>query len=140
VNVYWSDGCPLYSLTVLAQGGQQAIWDSNSNNKTTVAFDAPASILSSVYNVVTRNDSFVDYFMYRPTGAKSIWVTIGKLTWLWGGTATRNGNPNTNGGWTGPTGATQPIPAPTGNVSHEFPGWPQTFLPQGSLCVVPPAK
>jgi len=74
---------------------------------------------------VSRTDSFETYLMYLPYSASgtSIWVTIGKLTWLWGGSVTeprqlQAGDPCTV--TTTPSG-------PSGSASSELPTWSNDF-------------
>gem|GEM_PF-6928048 len=92
--------------------------------------DGPANGgLGTELNSQTQKDNFIDYFMYRPTGADSIWVSFGKLTWFWSGTANRTGNPHVNGGWVLAT----PTPTPMPSIVHgsaeqgELPSWPNRF-------------
>ncbi|HEX8203292.1 MAG TPA: hypothetical protein VF590_22640 [Isosphaeraceae bacterium] len=61
------------------------------------------------------------YFMYRPSGADGIWVTLARLNWGWAGTTTRVGAPaGTGNTWTAPT-AVSDTPNPTGSASTELP-------------------
>jgi hypothetical protein len=76
------------------------------------------------------------YFMYRPAGTESIWVPIGEMDWFWNGTATRNGNPLINHGWTGPTNSSF-SPAPTGAASSVFPEWNAVITAEESCASLP---
>ena len=49
------------------------------------------SLVSTWYSV-TANEQFDDYLMFQSDTPDSIWVTLRKITWQWGATAT-NANP-----------------------------------------------
>lgn len=127
-GAYWLDACPIYAAVQTGLAGppgtnNQFIWR---------ASDSPQTPLTPGFTLVTRADNFQMYFMYRPAGVESIWVPIGKLDWFWNGTATRNGNPLVNHGWTGPTNSSF-SPSPTGSANSEFPQW-QSVLPSVDPC------
>jgi hypothetical protein len=115
---FWLDACPIYAAVQTGIAGppganHQFIWR---------ASDSPFTELVPAFTLVTRSDIFRMHFMYRPAGTESIWVPIGKLDWFWNGTATRNGNPLVNHGWTGPTNSTFSA-SPIGSTSSDFPQW-----------------
>jgi len=43
---------------------------------------------------VENGNSFKMYFMHRPPGTFSIWVTLGTVTWFWSAYADKTGAPN----------------------------------------------
>jgi hypothetical protein len=86
-----ADGCAIFSTNASLQpnpvvkvgAGAGVTWN---------ALDAPAQFgVPASGNSLTYGDSFVDYFIYRPTGKQAIWVTLGTLSWGWGATITNNG-------------------------------------------------
>lgn len=134
-GAYWLDACPLYDNYQTGIGGppgtgSQFLWQSQ---------DSPNAGLSSAFDIVSAADSLRMYFMYRPKGAESIWVPIGRLDWFWQGTASRTGNPLVNHGWTGPTNAANSI-NPAGAAASVFPEWPQTFPSEGTSCPTLPSS
>lgn len=64
---------PFYGAAVPIAAGSADIENEDSPS---VGF-GPAALYVSVH------DSFVDYLMYQPTGAKSIWVTLAVASWNW---------------------------------------------------------
>jgi len=133
-TAYWADTCILF--TTDTSGNR----DQNRNLKVTPGevdiyktIDAPADFLGPQMNSIQEKDYFEDYFMYRPPGSSSIWVTIGKLTWFWNGLATRTGNPNT---WALTSSSSSPATV-TGAISHELPIWPQILNPSPPCATVP---
>jgi hypothetical protein len=131
-GVFWLDGCPIYAAAQTGIAGppgtsHQFIWRSR---------DSPGTPLRPDLDLVTRSDNFQMYFMYRPAGTESIWVPIGEMDWFWNGTATRNGNPLINHGWTGPTNSSF-SPAPTGAASSVFPEWNAVATAEESCASLP---
>jgi len=86
-----------------------------------LAFVIESQSRCTLENRVGSNDTFTDYFVFRPNTKNSIWVTMGKLVWSWGGTTTLK-----SGSWTTPTATTQPS-NPGGSSSNELPTWPAVF-------------
>jgi hypothetical protein len=77
------------------------------------------ALVSSVYNETTTiSDEFIDYFVFRPSGASNIYVTLGKTSWSWSGASTYS-----NGQWTPASGSVSRPAAP--DNSADFPQWPQ---------------
>jgi hypothetical protein len=85
----------------------------------------PADILNSGFgafpaNLCSINDSFKDYFVFKPDGDGSIYVTLGRVTWSWSASTSY-----INGTWSSPTyqinGPSKP------DDSNEFPMWPNTL-------------
>jgi hypothetical protein len=69
----------------------------------------------------TRSDSFRAYIRYRPPGANSIPITLGRFDWGWGFSA------SWNGGWSvTPTD----VQEPAWHVDDSFPHWVNA-LPEG---------
>jgi hypothetical protein len=133
-GAYWLDGCALYDNYQTGLGGppgtgSQFLWQTQ---------DSPNAKLTPTFDLVSAGDSARMYFMYRPKGAESIWVPIGRLDWFWQGTASRTGNPLVNHGWTGPTNAANSA-SPTGAGTSVFPVWSQTF-PTGAACPILPSN
>jgi len=97
----------------------------------------PHAVTASTQITITDNDSpgcplgpgmvrgevrhmrFRLYVMYKPSGADSIWVPIGKLTWGWSGKAS-----STDGGttWRKDSGA-HDATNPSGALTREFAEW-----------------
>jgi hypothetical protein len=100
-----------YSASVAIAGGASATWISN---------DSPSTPLTSNLKKKSLNDLFRLYFMYKPNGADSIWVTLARLDWHWAGATTRTGASGNN--WTPPTGASNDKD-PSGTASTELPTW-----------------
>ncbi len=83
--------------------------------------DSPGSPTSG-FTYVGRTDNFKAYFMYRPDGAGSIWVTVGVLEWNWYGSISR---PTTFNSWTLETAGY--TPNPVGHEASELPEWTTTI-------------
>lgn len=123
-GTFWLDACPLYPGVGFANG---TFVQADGHGKFKYqADDAPGTILSRDFNAVTRTDAFQSFFMYRPSGAESIWVPLGVLPWGWGGTATRTiANPDVGNSWTGPTNASQSVGS--SSLAAPFPTWTLTL-------------
>jgi hypothetical protein len=77
------------------------------------------ALVSSVYNETTTiSDAFIDYYVFRPTGASNIYVTLGTTSWSWSGITTYS-----NGQWAPARGSVSWPEAP--DQSADFPQWPQ---------------
>jgi hypothetical protein len=87
--------------------------------------DSPGVPLWSGANAARLNDDFHMYFMYKPSGADSIWVTLGRLDWHCRGSSTRSGAPAANT-WSAPTGIDANA-NPSGSASTELPTWPANY-------------
>lgn len=98
---------------------------SASSAATWTSSDSPGTPLTPAFNQSTANDAFRMYFMYKPTGADSIWVTIGRLDWHWAGQTIRTGPPAANA-WQPPTGVSNST-NPSGSASTELPVWTANF-------------
>lgn len=77
------------------------------------------------FRAVTRIDNFRAYFMYKPDGADSIWVTLGRLDWGWSAGAMRHG-PFEDNTWDGPLDPRW-VANPTGMATSELPVWPDNM-------------
>jgi hypothetical protein len=107
-----------YDPSVAIGAGASATWTSN---------DSPSTPLTSNLSKKSANDSFHTYFMYKPAGADSIWVTLMRLDWHWAGETTRVGAPAGAGNnWNPPTG-TGSDANPSGAASTELPTWTDNF-------------
>ncbi len=88
---------------------------------------------------IVQSKSFTTYLMYKPSGADSIFVTVGTLSWVWGATTLYNGItwlPPTNITPSNPDPATTTRPSgPTGSASSALPVWSNDVadLPQISF-------
>jgi len=141
-TAYWLDACPLYTVLTNGDSGiTRNLYVAKGAQVTYDTVDAPTNgLLTTTLNSQTQKDNFIDYFMYRPSGAESIWVSFGKLTWFWSGTATRTGDPHVNGGWVLAT----PTPTPMPSIVHgtveqgELPSWPNVYEP--GACAPLPSK
>lgn len=111
--------------TVVQYGGQIETIGAN-DTTTLVSSDNPGQTLDDNYNRITRTDNFNIYLMYKPDGANSIWVTLRKLFWNWGGTAVKGNAPYPNRGWTRAVGATSAVD-PESTDSAELPIWQGQF-------------
>ncbi len=88
--------------------------------------DSPGAPLTSGFttmNVATFE--FHMYFMYKPSGADSIWVTLGRLDWHWRASSTRSGAVAANT-WSPPAGL-DANSNPSGSASTELPTWTANF-------------
>ena len=124
---YDVDNAFFYADSIPITANHDASWNSD---------DSPQSLLSGRAAVtIRRDDRFHTYLMYRPSGADSIWVTLGRLDWAWGGTAQRIGDlprDDENPGqgerrqWEGPF---QPhwTANPAGVATSELPQWTAIF-------------
>jgi hypothetical protein len=119
-NVYVLDTTQLNTIpqyndtngVVTIPAGQSTTWALN---------DDPYLGLTSNYSSVTANENFQTYFMYQPPTAGAIWVTLGVISWSWGGTATTDGS-----SWS--ASATSFSPSPAGATvmytnSNALPQW-----------------
>lgn len=115
---YWPDGgCLEYNASAHVNAGQTASWQDS---------DAPMEPLSKEYSAVTFSSRFADYFMYRPSGKDSIWVTLAVYHWGFRELAER-----TKFGWTGNGTATHDA---SYRLSSDLPTWsmpePSAFYSQ----------
>ena len=108
---------PYANLTVAIASGATATWNTD---------DSPGSPLSSGFKKATASDQFRIYFMYRPDGADSIWVTLKRLDWNWGGETTRVLAPPGGNTWNPPTGVANST-NPSGTDTTELPTWTANF-------------
>ncbi len=113
-GVYMLDTTVPYSAAVPVTASASATWTSN---------DSPSTPLTSNLQEKSVNDLFRLYFMYKPAGADSIWVTLMRLDWHWAGRTSRVGAPGSAGNvWTPPTGVSSDV-NPSGVASTELPTW-----------------
>jgi Carboxypeptidase regulatory-like domain len=101
-----------YDTAKPIRAGTGAKWD---------ASDSPGANLRPEIKRRSMNDKFRMYFMYRPGGADSIWVTLARLDWDVAGATTRTGDPSANN-WSQPTDVSATL-NPTGVASTELPVW-----------------
>ena len=112
---FWLDSTLLYNDTQVAVSSGAAVTLADQTNFS----DAPALPLRAPYVSESKSDAFQTYLIYRPNGSDSIWVTLGRLSWSWSGTAVfRNNTWSLNG-------SSAPYPRnPSGNTAiHELPSW-----------------
>ena len=102
----------------------------NAYLETSVSFsDSPsvADVASGLSLTTSCTDQFTDYVVFQPSGANSIWVTLGIVSggnpsWGWSASTTYS----IINGWSAPTGP--PVTRPTWpNSSTAFPTWPHTY-------------
>lgn len=118
---YDSDAPPLAHLAA----GKSAVW---------LGVDTPGQSLIDVLgaDVYRRSASFKDYFLYKPTGADSIWVTIGRMSWSFGGSAEYQA---TLSRWELQGVQHNPDPAnPHGDSSSELPEWSEVHPKGNDVC------
>lgn len=120
-GLLWPDGgCLQYQdyAVGIAQGGS-ATWQSN---------DAPALFeLTPSYSSVTDDQSFKDYFIYKPQ-SPSIWVTLAIYAWSFSATANAAGS-----AWELAAGSTASHdPAPS--ASSVLPTWSGSSEHNASIC------
>jgi hypothetical protein len=113
-GTYMLDTTVPYSASVSITAGTSATWTSN---------DSPSTPLTSDLRKKSVKDLFRMYFMYKPAGADSIWVTLMRLDWHWAGETTRVGAPSgTGNSWTAATGLGRDKD-PSGTATTELPTW-----------------
>jgi hypothetical protein len=113
-GAYMLDTTVPYSTSVTIAAGASATWSSN---------DSPSTPLTASLSRKSVNDLFRMYFMYKPDGADSIWVTLMRLDWHWAGQTTRVGAPGGAGNnWTAPAGVGSDR-NPSGIATSELPTW-----------------
>jgi hypothetical protein len=121
-----------YTKSVPIAAGAPATW---------VANDSPGVVLERLSKrttgerleslsgrKVTLKNQFKMYFMYKPKGADSIWVTLGRLNWYCSGETTRTAHigPPAIDNWSDPT-AVSSSKDPSGVLSTELPIWTANF-------------
>jgi hypothetical protein len=117
-GAFWLDGEMNTDDQTLAQGSQ-----GTSYSGVCIFDDQPCTSLSPLYLSASRNDSCKTYFSFRPSGAGSIFVTLGRVNWGWFGNALDVYNfPSWT--WTLTTGGITP---PTFTATQEFPVWQYTY-------------
>ena len=89
----------------------------------------PAEILTTVFgafppDLCSINDSFQDYIIFKPDGADSIYVTLGRVFWSWSASTS-----NSFGAWSAPTYQVNGPSNP--DDSDEFPTWSATLYNSG---------
>lgn len=101
-----------YAAVVALGSGASGTWTSD---------DTPGLPLSARLQRRTVDQNFRIYFMYKPSGGDSIWVTLMRLDWDWAAETTRTGAATANN-WGAATGVSN-TPNPTGAASTELPTW-----------------
>ncbi len=102
-----------YAPSVSIAASAAATWSSS---------DSPGAPLTSGFTTMNvATELFRIYFMYKPSGADSIWVTVGILDWHWRASTTRSGAPAANT-W-GPPSGLDANSNPVGSASTELPIW-----------------
>lgn len=89
-----------------------------STKATLTSSDSPGMPLVRGFKAGTVSMTFKIYAMYKPNGAGSIWVPLGKLDWGWSGSATSSDG---GGTWTGSGSHT--ATNPSGAKTDEFVTW-----------------
>ena len=84
--------------------------------------DSPAVPVEDIMTVLTLNDQFRTYLMYRPE-PPSIWVPLLRFDWSWDASITR-ANPDDNSTpWSSFTAITSPVGGAVGVPATDFPLW-----------------
>jgi hypothetical protein len=124
-----ADGCALYTVdTSGGNGTGRNLFASGGQSVKYNAIDAPAEFgLPASGKEITYGDSFIDYFVYRPSGTNAIWVSLGSLSWAWGATVTNNGGTYVLTNVTNSNQATK-------SYSTTEPVWKSINAPLGSGC------
>jgi hypothetical protein len=113
-GVYRLDTKVPYAAPVAIAAGGQATSTTN---------DSPGGPLTAALRQYRSRANFRLYFMYKPDGADSIWVTIGRLDWNWTGETTRVGAPaSADNNWNPPLNVANSV-NPSGVASTELPIW-----------------
>ena len=128
-----ADGCAIFSANGSPQPNPVVKIGAGANVNWS-ALDAPAQFtLPAPGQAFTYGDSFVDYFIYRPTGKQAIWVALGTLSWGWGATITNNS------GTYALTNVTNSNQATT-SASTTEPKWNSIFNPGDATCASLPTQ
>lgn len=139
-DTFWTDGCWIMNVNanVVNQGPVSAPKGTNVTYGPT--YDSPYYTLNwpgvTQWNI---NDTFNDYFMYRPrrSGWNAVWVNFGFLAWAWGGTAalTSGGGGGLTWQLSGGFGHVTMV----GQANSSLVGWSAIFPPpQGYVCTAGP--
>jgi Glucodextranase, domain B len=122
---YFSSDSPLNSGTAIPYSNYIPFLDQPG-----YGLNFPADILTTAFgafppNLCSINDSFKDYIVFKPDGANSIYVTLGRIFWSWSASTSQTG-----GVWSSPTYQVDGPSAP--DSSDEFPTWPNTIYGVGT--------
>ncbi|MFY9720216.1 MAG: hypothetical protein WAK16_11285 [Candidatus Cybelea sp.] len=117
-NTFQLDGSfPYYNVP----GHEWATLSAGGSANLNILFDAPATLLVGLTcTQVARNDSFVDYFVYKAnatTNRPSIPAAIANMPWSWGGLATAI---SSGKNWTG-SGLSSPPTTLSSTASTQLP-------------------
>jgi hypothetical protein len=113
-GTYMLDTTVPYSSSVPITAGASTTWSSN---------DSPSTPLTPNLSKKSVNDLFRMYFMYKPAGADSIWVTLMRLDWDWAGRTTRVGaHGGAGNNWTAAASVSS-NKDPSGTATSELPTW-----------------
>lgn len=139
---YWLDTCNLFTTEPNGDPGtNRNLYIGAAQPVVYETVDAPnEGLLGQSLDSQIENDSFIDDFMWRPTGPDAIWVGFGQLTWFWSGTASRTGNPNVNGGWVLATSSNSSSPVVGTHEAGTMPSWPHVYNPDSGTCAPLPIK
>ncbi|MBV8170919.1 MAG: hypothetical protein JO219_03200 [Candidatus Eremiobacteraeota bacterium] len=128
-----ADACAIFSTNASRQANPVAKVAAGST-VTWHALDAPAQFtLPASGHSLTYGDSFVDYFIFRPTGKNAIWVTLGTLSWSWGATITNNAGKYTLSNVTNSSQATS-------STSTNEPTWNAIYNGGSFVCATLPSQ
>jgi hypothetical protein len=149
-SAYWLDDCWINNVTVDG-GGNSPPPSAGPNAPITYgpAYDSPLYGLyppPGLLSLVVK-DYFDDTFMYRPFGSNppptgkwaadsAIWVALGQLPWIWGGTASEVvSSPDPEYALSAPV---NPPPYEYGFATSPPIGWPNLFTPRPGTPACPP--
>lgn len=106
----------------------------SSSNKSINQGDSPY-IKVDPLKKLARNDGFVTYLMFQPSGSDSIWISLKAINWNHGGDATLNA---TTGVWSIGSGwPTVPEEEISSYATSYLPVWSQAFSDLNAVQVLP---
>jgi hypothetical protein len=127
----YNDTCPLYGAPISVSAGGSGMY---------AAHDDPSLIFTAnrAYKITIVNN-FETYLIFRPTGTKSIWITLDQIAWGWYVT----GLPNGAGGWADtspPVGANSGLlpTSPVVSASSQILTWPLEYTSASETCPTEP--
>lgn len=123
---YWADTCWIYNVDATGVNHPPVTASSNSAVTYGPTYDTPAYGLPAMLLSLSTTDSFTDWFLYRPRGNNAIWVTLGKLSWAWGGSVTQITSNDFTENW-----LLSPSTPENGTPTSQPAYWSNLFIPYG---------
>lgn len=129
---HWADDCWIYNVDQHLNNNGPISGGPGGTTSYGPTYDAPGYGIADLTSI-SIDDSFIDSYMFRPSGANNAWVIFGQLSWAWGGLGTYAGS------WSltdkiypdGPSGGTI-----HGSPTTALPSWPNRF--GSDPCPTPP--